>query len=213
MKFVNGQKGLNHLHPSIKITSSNPFNFMIKSVIDFRLSVYLCLKNFREVIQVNKTIHIHICPIKMFYLRVAEMADPSGVAAVLCTTGSINESKLAGISYLHVPFADITDASKSDAFQLEQARQIRGFLDRQTQATEFYFCCDSGESRSTALAAAWMHYSEQDEMKIWKNVRYHPNELVYYLQSIACDLPITRTDAQELAEYNRMLFQRAITNQ
>lgn len=149
----------------------------------------------------------------MFYLQVAEMEDRSGVVAVLCTMGGINSSKLEGVSYLHVSFADVTDESRSDAFRPEQARQIREFLDAQTKATELYFCCDSGESCSTALAAAWMHYCEQDEMKIWKNIRYHPNELVYYLASIACGLPITRNDAKELATYNRLLFHKAIARQ
>ena len=161
----------------------------------------------------KKLIHIHICPIKKLYLQVAEMDDYSSVAAVLCTTGSIDFSKLADIQYLHVSFADVTDESRSDAFRMEQAIQIRAFLDNLKEASELYFCCDSGESRSTALAAAWMRYSEQDEMRIWKNIKYHPNELVYYLQSVACGLLITREDARELAEFNRILFRDAILRQ
>lgn len=156
---------------------------------------------------------IHVCPIKRLYLLLAEMDDTSGVAAVLCTTGNADPLKLKGIPYLHVSFADVTDASREDAFRLEQARQIRAFVDGLGDTTELYFCCDSGESRSAALAAAWMHYSGQNEMIIWKNVHYHPNELVYYLQSIACELPITREDAHEMAEYNRMLFHKAISKQ
>lgn len=161
----------------------------------------------------EETIHIHICPIKKFYLQAAERNDRSGIAAILCTTGSIDALKLTGIQYLHASFADVTDGSRPDAFQMEQAIQIRAFLDELKEATELYFCCDSGESRSPALAAAWMHYSQQDEMRIWKNIRYHPNELVYYLQSIACGLPITREDAHEFAEYNRLLFHQAVSRQ
>ncbi len=161
----------------------------------------------------EKLIHIHICPIKKFYLQVAEMDDHSSVAAVLCTTGNIDALKLSDIKYLHISFADVTDESRTDAFRMEQAIQIRSFLDNLKNATELYFCCDSGESRSTALAAAWMHYSEQDEMKIWKNIKYHPNELVYYIQSVACGLPITKEDAHELVEYNRLLFHNAISKQ
>lgn len=81
-----------------------------------------------------------------------------------------------------------------------------------TEMLRIYTSAVTAES-STALAAAWMHYTNQDEMKIWKNIRYHPNELVYYLQSMACDLDITRDDARELAEYNRMLFHKAIAKQ
>ena len=161
----------------------------------------------------KKPIPIHICPVKKFYLQVAEMKDPSGVAAVLCTTGSMDPLKIADIPYLHVSFADVTDESRPDAFRIEQAKQIRAFLENQKEAAELFSCCDSGKSRSAALASALMHYSEQDEMRIWRNIRYHPNSLVYYLQSIACDLPITREDANELAEYNRLLFHNAISRQ
>lgn len=161
----------------------------------------------------KKQIHIHICPIKKFYLQVSEKDDHSGVAAVLCTTGNIDALKLSDVKYIHISFADVTDESRTDAFRMEQAIQIRSFLDHLKNVTELYFCCDSGESRSAALAAAWMHYSEQDEMKIWKNIKYHPNELVYYLQSVAFGLPITRDDAQEFAEYNRLLFHNAILKQ
>lgn len=159
----------------------------------------------------KREINIHICPIKKFYLLAPQIKEHSSVVAVLCTTGNIDTSKLAGIKYCHIPFADVTDTRRSDAFRLDQAKQIRAFLDSMIDATELYFCCDGGESRSTALAAAWMHYSEQDEMKIWKNIKYHPNELVYYLQSVACGLSITREDANELVEYNRMLFHNAVS--
>lgn len=141
------------------------------------------------------------------------MEERSSTVAVLCTTGSIDASRLTGIKYPHVSFADVTDESRPDAFRMEQAMNIRAFLDEQKDATELYFCCDSGESRSTALAAAWMHYSEQDEMRIRKNIKYHPNELVCYFRSIACGLPITREDAHELAKYNRVLFHKAISRQ
>lgn len=161
----------------------------------------------------RESIHIHISPIKEFYLRVTEMRDPSKVAAVLCTTSNLDTVKIEGIQYLHVPFADVTSEARPDAFKIEQAVQIRSFLDDVHEATDLYFCCDSGESRSAALAAAWMHYSNQDEMRIWKNTKFHPNELVYYLQSVACGLPITREDALELAEFNRALFHKAISHQ
>ena len=87
----------------------------------------------------EKLIHIHICPIKKLYLRVAEMNDHSSVVAVLCTTGNIDSSKLAHIQYLHVSFADVTDESRSDAFRMEQAIQIRAFLDNLKEASELYF--------------------------------------------------------------------------
>jgi len=165
------------------------------------------------VIQMKNSVNIHICPIKELYLRKTQIMDCSTVSAVLCTTDLIDTLKMTGIEFLHVSFADVTDEARHDAFQMEQAMQIRTFLDNLHGIKELYFCCDSGESRSAALAAAWMHYSDQDEMRVWKNIKYHPNELVYYLQSVACGLPVTRRDAMELAEYNRKLFHKAISRQ
>lgn len=161
----------------------------------------------------NDTIHIHICPIKEFYLWVEQMEDYQRVAAVLCTTNDIEYYKLTGLQYLHVSFADITDEARLDAFRPEQATRIRDFVDNLLDGTDLYLCCDSGESRSAALASALMHYLGQDEMVVWKNIKYHPNQLTYYIQSIACGLSITREDAQELAEYNRALFHKAISRQ
>ena len=47
-----------------------------------------------------------------------------------------------------------------------------------------YCCCDSGISRSSAIAAAAARYYELDDMLIWGNPHYSPNALVY---SMMCD--------------------------
>ncbi len=159
----------------------------------------------------NSSPNVHICPIKQLYLQLPSMKLIHTTAAVLCTMNDIDSSRLEGLQYLHLSFADVLHGP--DVFRTEQAQSIRAFVDNLTDITDLYFCCDSGESRSAALACAFMHYFNQDEMSVWRNIKYHPNEWVYYAQSIACDLLITREDAQQMAEYNRMLFHRAISKQ
>ena len=46
---------------------------------------------------------------------------------------------------------------------------------------DIYICCDSGESRSTAIAAALMRLYNQSDKIIWNNPHFHPNLLVYEL--------------------------------
>ncbi len=153
---------------------------------------------------------VFVCPIKQLYLMNAQGEIPANSVAILCTTDEIDSNKLSGIPYLHIPFADVPNTSSPDAFTAANAQWIRNFIDTHNQATAMFFCCDSGESRSAALAAATMHYLGQNEMLIWKNTRYHPNPLVYYLQSKAYGLDITQEDALELASYNRQLFEHQI---
>ncbi len=153
---------------------------------------------------------VFACPIRRLYLMNAQGEIPVYSVAVLCTTGEINRAKLNGITYLHVPFEDVSNPSSANVFSLANAQQICRFIDAHSHAAKIFFCCDSGESRSAALAAATMHYLGQNEMLIWKNTQYHPNPLVYYIQSKAYGLEITQEDALELVTYNRQLFEQQI---
>lgn len=153
---------------------------------------------------------IHACPIKQLYLMNQQRNLPSGSVAVLCTMNKLTIEKLLGITYLHIPFSDLTNELSPHTFTIAEAHRVHKFVESNVGVSNIYFCCDSGESRSTALAAATMHYLGQDEMVIWKNTHYHPNPLVYYLQCQAYELQITRDDALELAAYNKHLFERQL---
>jgi predicted protein tyrosine phosphatase len=70
--------------------------------------------------------------------------------------------------------------NKATSFNCEYAKQINRFLeDIDYNKYTLYICCDSGESRSTAVAAAILRKYGEDEMTIWNNPLYHPNILVY----------------------------------
>lgn len=84
-----------------------------------------------------------------------------------------NQDKLV----LH--FDDITYKSDS-SFDMSIARKIHSFIDNiDFNKYKLYVCCDSGESRSSAIAASILRKYNEDENIIWKDYNYHPNILVY----------------------------------
>lgn len=153
-------------------------------------------------------IRIRVCPIKQLYTT-AKLLDRN-VAAVLCTTNPVSKIKLEGIQFCHISFSDITDSKRFDAFKKEKADRIRKFIDGLEDVSELYICCDSGESRSAAIAAAVLRYYGRNEMAVWANVRYHPNPYVYHLQCQAFGLSSSKVRALLLSKYNKYLFKKQI---
>ena len=155
---------------------------------------------------------IRVLPIKKLCALNVQRQIPAGSAAVLCTLNQIPTEQLAGINYIHVPFIDVLDKKRPDAFTEEKARVIRQFVDELPEEIMLFFCCDSGQSRSTALAAAFKRYLGQDERVIWDDVRYHPNRLVYGLQCKACGRKSSWLRTRLLSLHNRLLFKKQIRN-
>ena len=152
--------------------------------------------------------NITICPIKQLYL-LEQPQGQGGVAAILCSSYPIHEKKVSWVSQkLILNFYDTINIHDPQAFCPELAEQIRAFVASLDRQTELYVCCDSGESRSTAIAAAIYRYMRQDEMMIWKNPHYHPNPLVYQLQCQAFGVPVSRF----CVRYRTWLNHRARSN-
>lgn len=156
----------------------------------------------------NKSSKLHIYPIKQLYSAVELLVDKSDIAAILCTTNPISKTRLEGIQHIHISFADITDAKRFDAFRIEKAQKIKRFLDGLEGIDVLYICCDSGESRSTAVAAAILRYWGRNEMAIWNNIHFHPNPLVYHLQCKAFGLSNTKLRTLFLSQHNKRLFKK-----
>lgn len=158
--------------------------------------------------------HLNVLPIKALYTSVeARLVDPTKTAAVLCTMDDIRSEKLYGIRFVHLPFADVVDEMHPNAFSLKHAQTIARFLNDLDGIVDLYFCCDSGESRSTALMAACYKHFHSDAKVIWGNVHYHPNPLVYRLQCEALGTTVSRLQAKFLVAYNKYAFKKAIRNQ
>ena len=140
---------------------------------------------------------IIICPIKQLY-QYAEDGDMSDVAVLAVSSYDINEDRLKGFGRsLCLNFADVTDGAESSAFKKGIADEIAAYVkDLPAQLDTLFVCCDSGESRSTAMSAAIMRYNGMDEMLIWKNPHYHPNTLVYSMLCDALGVPVSKVELQ-----------------
>lgn len=77
---------------------------------------------------------------------------------------------------------DTENTRDPKAFSLEHGKQVQAFLEKNKSAQRICVCCDSGQSRSTAMAAALTRYFGGDDLPIWENPQYHPNRLVYRSQ-------------------------------
>ena len=111
--------------------------------------------------------------------------------AVCCSSYPIDRDRLPNIPLLCLQFDDIQSEHSNRAFTVQMAKEIGAFVARHRDC-DLYFCCDSGESRSAALATAFARFYRLDEMTIWKNPHYHPNPLVYRLQCQALGMSLSK---------------------
>lgn len=149
---------------------------------------------------------INIYPVKNLYGLNGEQTECA--AAIICSSYPVDTERLACFRKLLIlNFDDIIDINRDTAFHSDTAMQIRSFVDQlNAEATKLYICCDSGESRSTALAAAIMRYYHMDEMDIWNNPYYHPNPLVFRVQCEVFNCPVSKIGLQ----YRQWCSKRAL---
>lgn len=156
---------------------------------------------------------IIICPIKRLY-QYADDGDMSDVAVLAVSSYDINEDRLKVFGRtLCLNFADVTDGAESSAFNKDIAGEIAAYVkELPKQLDTLFVCCDSGESRSTAMSAAIMRYNGMDEMKIWRNPHYHPNTLVYSLLCDALGVPASKVELQSKHWINEKALADAINH-
>lgn len=154
---------------------------------------------------------IIICPLRKLYQFAAE-GDMREVAVLAVSSYEIRKDKLVGFCAQHcMNFSDIVDANNVDSFTADTAKTIVAFVRTLPENIDTLFvCCDSGESRSTAMAAAVMRYNRMDEMFIWKNPHYHPNPLVYTLLCEAFGIHVSEKEVKKLCEINDNALKNAI---
>ena len=154
---------------------------------------------------------IQICPIKRLYQILTEkVVEQAG--AILSSSSDINDAKLQGISYVFRQYEDLDYESPGRSFSREDAVAFADFLAAQeTPIDTLYCCCDAGESRSPAVAAAVMRYLGMDDMAIWQNPRYHPNMLVFVMLTEALGAAVSDGEIDLLLYTNQKAFRDAIT--
>ena len=156
-----------------------------------------------------KRFKIQICPIKEMYL-IAKHINLDNAAVIMCSSYPIVEEKIKPIkNKMCLDFDDTTLTRSTRAFNIDMANQIRAFIDSLgEEITVLYVCCNSGESRSTALSAAIMRYVKMSDKDIWKNPYYHPNPLVYKLQCKAFGVFISKLGVRKRARMNEKALRR-----
>jgi len=154
---------------------------------------------------------IIVCPIKRLYQN-ADEGDVSDVAALAVSSYNIDENKLEDFRCtLCLNFDDIINTTENNAISSIIAKRIAEYIIALPDDLDsLYVCCDSGESRSTAMAAAIMRYKGLDEMKIWKNPKYHPNPLVYKLLCDALGVNVDDDEVQSKMAINQKAFSDAV---
>ncbi len=154
---------------------------------------------------------IQICPVRKLYDIAAE-ADLGECAAIVVSSYEIIEEKLSGLKHiLTMNFDDVETRNHINAFNDEQADQMQTFVDGLPESLDTLFiCCDSGESRSPAIAAAIMEHKGLDHMAIWKNPKYHPNLHVCAMLCTSFDIAEVEEAVKKWAEENEKAFRNAV---
>lgn len=117
--------------------------------------------------------NIIICPIK----AVLEEITQSTAYYILCSSYEIHLKPTENSLILH--FFDTCNPRNPYVFTKEDAIAILTFFDSFPSDADVFVCCDSGESRSPAVAAALMRYQGESDYEIWNSSEYHPNSLVF----------------------------------
>ena len=153
---------------------------------------------------------IMICPIKQLYMLALD-GDMSEVAVLAVSSYDISQEKLKVFSKkLCLNFNDITNAADALAFTDDKAKQVAEYIKTlQDDLDTLFVCCDSGQSRSSAMAAAILRYKGFDDMKIWRNPKYCPNPLVYKLLCKAFKIDVTDEEVNEKIKINEKAYSDA----
>lgn len=107
-------------------------------------------------------------------------------------------------------FDDITYQS-NHSFNSDLAFKIKEFVeDIDFEKDMLYICCDSGVSRSSAIAAAILRKYNEDEKVIWKDYTYSPNIFVYQILCNEFGLKTNALRIKHLKNINRKALKKQI---
>ncbi len=152
---------------------------------------------------------IMICPVKKLYM-IATDADLGDVAVLAVSSYGVDTEKLRGCRRVSAHFFhDVT--SGAGAFTADIAAEIADYIcGLPADIDSLFVCCDSGESRSSAMAAAILRWRGESDMDIWMAPRYHPNPLVYKTLCSAFGIKVSEAELRELLAINAAALKRAI---
>ena len=105
--------------------------------------------------------------------------DTKNIKAIIASSYDNDIEDVDNSNKLIMHFDDI-DANKPNSFNRQYAKKIHNFVeDIDFNKYKLYVCCDSGVSRSSAIAAAILRKYKENENIIWHDCNYQPNIYVY----------------------------------
>ena len=112
--------------------------------------------------------------------------------------------------FLRLSFEDVGE-SNPNACSSSDAEKAFAFLNTLPDTvTDLYICCDYGESRSPAVAAAVLLASGRNDQAVWGNPYYHPNAFVFRIFCQAFGVAMSDADISDRIRKNEQAFQNAI---
>ena len=152
---------------------------------------------------------IKICPIKQLY-GILEQAEHPHTVAVLCSSYGVREARIPVPHILEI-FDDVDREIPGRSLSAGAAQRIAHFVKNiGPEAEVVYVCCDSGVSRSSAVAAAVCRYFGISDSPIWENPQYQPNPLVFRILCENLGLPVGDELMDLLIDTNRSAFRNAV---
>ncbi len=142
---------------------------------------------------------------------IAVINDLGDMAAdfILCSSNwEIPVYKNSNVLFLH--FFDTENFNHPMRFRDSHAEQIVTFLSKENANEDLFVCCDSGESRSSAIAAAIQLAVGHDDRYIWDCVDYHPNQLVFEALCQKLGVNISKQAIKSRKEINNSALEKAI---
>lgn len=159
------------------------------------------LSKAREV----KGLVVHIMPVRGL-LR--QKVNPKTSAAIISTWEGVDESRIP-CPYALAEYADV-DFPSPTAFSHRQARAFARFLAAlDSGVTDLYVCCDAGQSRSPAIAAAVLRQLGLDDSRVWDNPLYQPNMLCFCTMLEALGLAAEDAEIDDLIQRSRNAWKKA----
>ena len=155
-----------------------------------------------------KARNILISPIK----AVLSELDDNTADYILCSSEIDGIEDLGGSNVLGLEFLDTEMPDHFMRFTDIHAGKIRAFLTRPDANEDLFVCCDSGESRSSAIAAAILLAAGQDDYCIWESTDYHPNGLVFREMCRSLGIEISEGMINERKTLNYNAIHKAIEN-
>lgn len=153
---------------------------------------------------------IQICSIKRLYQILAD-GNTDKCGAIISSASKIDTAKLHGISYVFRQYEDLDYECPGRSFSQTDTVAFAEFTKSLSNDVDIlYCCCDAGESRSPAVAAAAMRYFGLDDMQVWRNPHYHPNMLVFEMLAGALGVAVSDEEKDFRLYINQKVFRDAI---